>query len=72
MMGNHTKRANEQLKLVVLVKPVTPKPATSGGTVDEVDKDIYKEDVKSYALDRRQLASSMQMAYLLEIQQYLA
>jgi Zinc knuckle len=64
-MGNHVKRAIEQLKPVMLTKPVAPTPATSGGTVDQVDQDIYREDIKAYAMDKRQLANSMQMAYSL-------
>ena len=43
--------------------PTLDKPKALGSMRDNVDKDIYKEDVKSYANDNRALTRSAKKLY---------
>jgi hypothetical protein len=61
-MGNYVKRSMEQMKMVTVSKPSKP-PQDSKGVVDDIDQAIYKEEVKSYVIDKKLLESSMQKAY---------
>ena len=38
--------------------PTLEKPETLGSMTDDVDKDIYREDIKAYAKDKRALTNS--------------
>ena len=40
--------------------PTLEKPETLGSMKDDVDKDIYREDIKAYAKDKRALTNSAQ------------
>jgi hypothetical protein len=57
-MGNYVKRSMEQMAAYIVAKPKDAK-----GDIDDVDKAIYKEEVKSYVIDKKLLESSMQKAY---------
>ena len=61
-MGNSVKRSMEQMTTITVNKPSKP-PHDKEGIVDEVDQAIYKEEVKSYVIDKKLLKSSMQKAY---------
>jgi hypothetical protein len=61
-MGNYVKRSVEQMAIITVAKPTKPQKDAKGG-VDEVDQAIYKEEVKSYVVDKKILESSMQKIY---------
>jgi hypothetical protein len=61
-MGNYVKGSMEQMVTVTANKPSKPSPGKDGA-IDEVDQAIYKEEVKSYVIDKKLLESSMQKAY---------
>ena len=62
-MGNHVKRSVEQMKEVSVTK--TTKPAIPAGetVIDDLEMEIYRQEVKSYVKKKELLASSMARVY---------
>ena len=59
------------IKMIVsdLKVPMLEKPEDLDSTADNVDKDIYREDIKAYAKDKFGLTKSAKMLYSLVLGQ---
>ena len=44
--GNQIKVVLTKLKTPTMIKPTKPTPENDGGSVDEIDKDIYRKDIE--------------------------
>ena len=63
-MGNHVKISMEYMKEVGVKPPTRPAPATGGVTIDPLDMEVYRQEVKSYVHNKELLQASMMRIYL--------
>ena len=62
-MGNHVKRSMERMKEVPVAPPVKPKPPAGETKIDELDMEVYRQEVKAYVMNKELLQASMMRIY---------